>query len=111
MNDEQIRIAVAKELGWQVIETDDCNGTDNYWLSKDGQNVWRSEFDWPMGLPHYQDDLNACHEMEKAMLSDEGNDWKEYDTLLTLEMTFPAWFASARDRCEAFLRVRGKWID
>lgn len=48
----ELDIEVAESLGWQVIETDDCNGLDNFWLSKDGQNVWMGDWD-DAELPEY----------------------------------------------------------
>lgn len=33
-------LVAEKVMGWKVIETDDCNGIDNFWLSKDGQHPY-----------------------------------------------------------------------
>jgi len=45
-------IEVAESLGWKVIETDDCNGIDNFWLSEAGQNVWTQDW-YEVELPQY----------------------------------------------------------
>ena len=61
---------VAALLGWQVVETDDCNGEDNFWLSKDGQNVYRGKYGSPLDLPHYSTDLAAAWLVVERIKSD-----------------------------------------
>ncbi len=103
MTDQQIRIAVAEVMGH--VEPA-CYGNLG-WLSKAGHG--KVEF-----VPDYPTDLNACHEMEKVLTTDE--QWETYQGYLLRDPTnFPcSRFAAlihptARQRCEAFLRVIGKW--
>lgn len=52
--------AIAELMGYQVIETDECNGFDNFWLSKDGQNVFKDENDFEEELPCYSTEIKAA---------------------------------------------------
>lgn len=44
---------IAKILGYGVVETDDCNGQDNLWLSKDDQSPALDDYGSPMELPFF----------------------------------------------------------
>lgn len=68
-------LVAEKVMGWQVIETDDCNGIDNYWLSKDGQHVWLLPHDFEAALPSYSTDIAAAWAVVEKMVAD-GWDWK-----------------------------------
>lgn len=59
--------------------------------------------------PDYLNDLNACHEMEKALSLDQKI---QYDKHLAEhpDVGF-TWGATAAQRAEAFLRTIGKWED
>ena len=68
-------------------------------------------------LPNYHGDLNACAKMENHVLSDADTGY-EYDCTLNevcgcwedgIMNYMKLWHASASQRCEAFLRVHGKW--
>ena len=52
--------AIAELMGYQVIETDACSGIDNFWLSKDGQNVWSDEHGFEQELLCYSTDITAA---------------------------------------------------
>ena len=53
-------------FGYTVIETDDCNGEDNLWLSKDNQHVFNyNGFD--LELPHYSTSWAAMGEVVERM--------------------------------------------
>lgn len=54
---------VAEIMGYQVIETDDCNGEDNFWLSKDGQHPFEYEYGGQMMLPLYSKTISAAWEV------------------------------------------------
>lgn len=53
--------AIAELMGYQVIETDECHGIDNFWLSKDGQNVYKDEkLGFALDLPCYSTEIRAA---------------------------------------------------
>jgi hypothetical protein len=73
--------------------------------------------------PNYTADLNACHEFEKFITEDTA-DLNEYAINLTkiaapsvcygeysCTEAFALLHATARQRCEAYLRTIGKWIE
>lgn len=78
MTDEELRIKVAELLGVMPPSVA-CYGMSE--------------------VPNYPADLNACHEMEKALL---GDNWHDYAALLKSTAQF-RWHATARQRCEAFV--------
>lgn len=52
---------VAKAVfGFGSIETDDCNGEDNWWLTRDGQHVYENSWGGGMELPQYSADIAAA---------------------------------------------------
>lgn len=93
MTNEQINIAIAEACGWKGNLIDrDMEG-----------NLW------PRDIPSYCNDLNAMHEAEKMINTDEL--FEEYYLALydaTLSTIWPV-CATARQRAEAFLRTLGKW--
>ena len=60
-------ILVAQGMGWSVIETDDCNGEDNYWLSKDGQHPFEDQYGNALMLPLYSKDISPALEVVEKM--------------------------------------------
>lgn len=115
MTDQQINIAIAKACGWKFIE-DYCHGADQppeyTTVTPDGIHLCGY-------YPDYCTDLNACHELEK-MLDDE----LDLDYSENLEsVTGTRWgannsydmskyrSATARQRCEAYIKTIGKWIE
>ena len=72
----------------------------------------------PAPIPNYPFDLNACHEMEK-ILNEKQQVWylqkltqvrfKEGVAGMIACMNDKTTFATAMQRCEAFLRTIGKW--
>ncbi len=119
MTDEQLRIKVAELLGWKEI---------GKWSSDTGRaKMWPGHGmlygDRPQALccndraiiPFYEKDLNACHEIERAVLTDvtlqaeyimalRGASWDRNYT----KADGWACFATARQRCEAFVEVMSK---
>jgi len=61
-------------------------------------------------LPNYLSNLNACHDMEKALSPSQ---WPKYVTFLRGITSDRAGeglvFATAAQRCEAFLRTINLW--
>lgn len=70
-------------------------------------------------IPNYPEDLNACAEMERTLTIEESRKYEEVLEVVVNEafirnescFVFPAWHATALQRCEAFLKVKGLWID
>lgn len=126
MTDEEMRIAIAEACGW--TQQTCANDTRIEWWFPPGCNrdyVRAQEYP-----PDYPNDLNACHEMEKVILT--GNDWRvrleRYSNQLMTTMhatdfgridvafkrdavgrRYFTVHATARQRCEAFLRTIGQW--
>ena len=113
MNNEQLRIAVAERLGWTSIRPND----DAVCAIENIGCGFRGTFKGIEGeiLPNWPEDLNACHEMEKAL--DDGGLWHGYLNCLW-DVVCPQFnqmnglntavglllvHASARQRCLAFL--------
>ena len=99
MTDQEIRIAVAEELGW-------INTPDGWYDS-----INRRTFPWigNHNLPDYSHDLNACREMEMTLVLIEDLNYEAELSLIARRDYVFIWGTTARQRCEAFLRVRGKW--
>lgn len=103
MSDEEIRIAVAETCGWLVrgglcFKPEPASGFGHGPATKKG---------W--ALPDYLNDLNACHEMENA-LDDESLEIKSrWFIWLQKNGDVAGVRATARQRCEAFLRTKGLW--
>lgn len=70
-------------------------------------------------MPDFLNDLNACAEMEKTLSEDECEGYHSaIDSILGRDdgqFNYPAqsyfFHATAAQRCEAFLRVKGLWQD
>lgn len=104
MTDSEINIAIAGACGWK--DRPDPFYTDKLAWTHDEGATWVSTCD----LPSYTTDINAMHEAEEVM-------WQRTDlwTLYVSELSklcnslAPALHATARQRAEAFLRVKGLW--
>lgn len=124
MTDQEIRIAVAEARGWKWVK-----GTG--WMFRSKLTHTPAHFEGKLKnycdiLPNYPNDLNVCVAFENTLsihgqikyvealaeiilspeLKRHGKRW------LGQEDKF--WFmttATARQRCEAFLRVKGLWKD
>lgn len=105
MTDEQINIAIAESLGWES-----CG------MASTGKLMGYKTEEWEQ-VPDYTADLNVCHEFEKTLDDDLDLDYSE-----NLEsVTGTRWgannsydmskyrSATARQRCEAYLRTIEKW--
>ena len=105
MTNEEMRIAIAEALGWRVVK-----------------DIYMCGF--PPGLnnlgiiPDYPNDLNACYEMEES-LGIDGPDyaselWRNIvagNVMSDREAMWKLSHATASQRCEAFLRVNGLWME
>ena len=124
MTADQIRITVAEAMGWKAPTKDipqvKADGSkeydrDAYWTSPEG--VWYFK-----DSPNFPADLNACTEMVAHEVKLVGFPFqeayiRELRAIVTRrrrdcnEMQVDFWMAeaTAHQRCEAFLRVKGLW--
>jgi hypothetical protein len=98
MTDERINIEIAELCGWKK---DSQNGFQPTWKNPDGTRYAESL------LPNYTADLNACHEFEQKF--GHINEWFYYEKALAEITDGYIFHATARQRCEAFLRVHNQW--
>ena len=116
MTDESQRIAIAESLGWTEVAdrlpavhhgVTKVTGLPAGWDHEHSHSRW--DYD---PVPYYLSDLNACHEMEKGLLVDEDTRTTYYSHLCALANNEQwAYEATARQRCEAYLRTKGLWRD
>lgn len=96
MTDEEINVAIAEACGWR---------------KEDGVYVWTANgIDWTYyELWDWANDLNAMHEAEKMLNTDEL--FERYYLALydTTRSTLWPVCATAHQRAEAFLRTLGRW--
>ena len=92
MTDEQINIAIAESLGWKLL----------------ANNRWTKPCGIYADLPNYTADLNACHEFEKSLNTDDAH---MYYWRLKQEIGWEYASATASQRCENYLKTIGKWIE
>lgn len=105
MTNEQINIAIAESLG----EIDPRYTTTGGFIASYVINGVTVGFH---GLPNYTADLNACHEMVRHLTDDEYAKYSQSLLQLVGSFTRPRYHdATARQRCEAYLRTIGKWIE
>jgi len=106
MTDQQINIAIAKSLGWRnLMATTPARGTMTPRICGHNQN------DVILFIPNYTADLNACHEFEKKLSLKDRNVYTSwlYESSLNLGLaTWESAHATARQRCEAYLRTIGE---
>ena len=119
MSDDEMRVAIAEACGWKEHP------------SKQGW-IWLGEQPQPSGLnqpPDYPNDLNAMHEVEKALTNAQRRYYpealiavhplhydpreKQFGTEIeddTAMKLFLLVNMTAAQRAEAFLRTIGKWL-
>lgn len=103
MTDNDLRVKVAELCGWErgpkkEIKCGLWFPVMSCWHKKCDKDNWQDE---PPNFPH---DLNACHEMEEALTSQQLYDYSEslwYECAGFVE----AVRATARQRCEAFVKA------
>lgn len=112
MTPDEIRIAVAECCGWkrELVSMSVAGGRDSFiWLNPNGVG----------DLPNYPASLDACAEMLGTLSEAE-----KYEYVGRLAFTscadiqegdlsdlYTLIAATPLQRCEAFLRVKGKWRD
>lgn len=123
MTDQEINVAIALIRGWKRPDDPDVMKFKQGWLMP--EKWWMD----PLGvlkfkhdIPDYCNDLNAMHSAESTIV-----DWRRYSDVLmqVIEDSSPelavrflgdrvglryySTHATARQRAEAFLRVKVKW--
>ncbi len=116
MTDEQINIAIAESLG----EIDPRYTTTGGFIASYVINGVTVGFH---GLPNYTADLNACHEFESEIIYSNDRLPKKYTQQIKsaicreagvkkAQMDFDLCItATARQRCEAYLRTLNLFVD
>jgi hypothetical protein len=104
MTPDQQRIAIATACGWTDIRRQRLYaGDQDLWGTKiTGGEKHRNR------LPDYLNDLNAFHEMEKVLTSEQVTSYVDFLELMNERWSTPA-FATAPQRAEAFLRTLNLW--
>lgn len=100
MTDSEINIAIARACGWK--DRPDPFYTDKLAWTHDEGATWVSTCD----LPDYCHDLNAMGQVESTL--NPGEQVKMEQALLETHY-WPIWRATARQRAEAFISVKGLW--
>lgn len=95
MTDEQMRIAIAEACGW-IHHHMRPSETERH------QKKWRYLSD----LPNYLNDLNACAEFEAMLTSAERFTYIVELNKLCGDEPSAVW-ATARQRCIAYLKTKG----
>lgn len=109
MTDEQINIAIAESLGWES-----CG------MASSGKLMGYKTEEWEQ-VPNYTADLNACHECVRTLTDAQRTTYREHlSKIWTRDYNsrcglFPphddSVNATARQRCESYLRTLGRWIE
>jgi hypothetical protein len=108
MNHTQMRIAIAQSLGWTDVAHGVGPNRDLVLGNEPMRNSSGKIYGYSVDRqpPDYPGDLNACHQMEKYLTKPEL--WQ-----MTTELAYvvpastPLAHATASQRCEAYLRVKG----
>ena len=129
MTDEQINIAIAESMGYMDIYRCGQSGKRTEQGMLNGK-LLAGTLDQPSAnygreyvfIKRYTADLNACHEFEKTLDDKQlaryaqqiiGSARREMN-IPDHESHYPVPFiisATARQRCEAYLKTIGKWIE
>ena len=97
MSNDEINIAVETALGFTVCLSDLQSGLD---VVNDG--------DYRRPVRCYAESLDACAGLEKTLELRELADYS-YKLMDITNTTYEAITASASQRCEAYLRMKGLW--
>ena len=130
MSDDQIRIAIAEICGWKIVESKlfkSLRSPSDGSCICCGKHLSDGEV-WEVGLcggedyrcvfPDYPNDLNAMHEAERLLGEKQVRSYaftlaQVLDTTPTVDLDdqFLNIHSTARQRCEAFLRLHCRWIE
>lgn len=123
MSPDAQRIAIAEACGWRVIENHGLAGGYKLYDPNDNrtEGMWCSrEHALRAGSPDYTADLNAIHEAEKVLTSEQHQAFRnDLAGICGFNYNRPSESdpnhhrnyvsATAAQRCEAFLKAIGKW--
>jgi hypothetical protein len=99
MTDEQINQKIAEACGWNRIQGNRGMPPDHF------QSCFG---DAPL-IPHYTEDLNAMHKVEKTLQPNQKSTYEAH-LLFNIERDqTELWHATALQRAEAFLRTHKLW--
>lgn len=102
MTPEEIQIAIVEACGWKEFPH------PNYKKGILLPYKWsRSATEHLLKLPDYPNDINACFEMEEMLTPEQKKAYRK--TLADICRRDGNIFATAGQRCEAFLRTVGLW--
>lgn len=110
MSPEAQRIAIAEACGWKGWYCPKCNcevppvQVTYHEYHSDPEDRCGSKVE---SAPDYLNDLNAMHDAEKVLDSDDGREYREI--LQDMCGVYEYHKATASQRAEAFLRTIGKW--
>ena len=118
MTDQEINTAIAEACGWKFVRMVHLRA-----ILEDGLCGHPPACNYDAGIPDYCNDLNAMHGACIAELKTEDKRGNMLDELCKIvrrdhnrddgPMTavIQAFYATARQRAEAFLRTLGKWVE
>lgn len=106
MTDDEMRVAILEKMGWRHL------GITGGALKGCPPSYIKGSRAPHSFAPNPLTDLNACHEMEKAVLFEYPESYpSELEHIVTdgkrnlINLRFKLLHATARQRCEAFARV------
>lgn len=118
MKPEEMRVAIALACGYKGCTDSKCDYRKAQHLHDAAGRVCFPEPYSTSRYPDYLSDLNACAEMEKALGPNAFNYVRSLEEVVAKaggwevrkqQMDDAVVFATAKQRCEAFLRTIGKW--
>lgn len=112
MTNEEIRIKVAEKMGWKQIEVFESSFADPSKQVSRGLK-WHHPKGFECHLPNFPESLDACREFECTL--PEGNGLESRVAYCNILMRVcgshaACVFATPKQRCEAYLRLKGKWL-
>jgi hypothetical protein len=120
VNADKQRIAIAEACGWKLKTKRSPSGIGYRYERGDKSAIsggmcygwgWAANKEAAAShLPDYLHDLNAMHEVEKILNPAQKRDYRDALCIICGQR-YPACFATAAQRAEAFLRTIGKWED
>ena len=115
MKPEEINVAIAEACGWKRGVTFESSFVSpskdiarDCWYGPDGKIPQRK-------IPNYYGDLNAIHEAESQLTGAQCLEFEKHLNAVTGYFKHITHFvlihATAPQRCEAFLKALGKWVE